>query len=386
MKSRGRLFVLIVSLPIIAFAVVGGFMGKAMAQDEAYRPLRIFEDVITLIMNNYVEEIDTNKVMHGAMHGLADGLDPDSAYLDANQAKAYEKNEASGTAGIGLELTRRYYLAVIAARDGSPAATAGLRPGDYIRAIDAQSTRDVPVYAGMRALAGKPGTKVSLTILRGNAAEPHTVEIVREELGAAPVKGRLAQPGTGYVRIPEFGKATADHIRGEVASLTKAGATSLVIDLRGTAFGDVEMGLAAARLFVPSGILAFRQERGKTKEPIPATAGDGAITMPVAILIDTGTSGPAELFAAALAGNTRASLVGEKTLGRAARQRFVRLPDGSGLLLTHLLYVTPSDAVIHEKGLTPDIAVEQPDVDFGQPVPAADATLETAIEHLKKGK
>jgi carboxyl-terminal processing protease len=386
MKSRGRLFVLIVSLPIIAFAVVGGFMGKAMAQDEAYRPLRIFEDVITLIMNNYVEEIDTNKVMHGAMHGLADGLDPDSAYLDANQAKAYEKNEASGTAGIGLELTRRYYLAVIAARDGSPAATAGLRPGDYIRAIDAQSTRDVPVYAGMRALAGKPGTKVSLTILRGNAAEPHTVEIVREELGAAPVKGRLAQPGTGYVRIPEFGKATADHIRGEVASLTKAGATSLVIDLRGTAFGDVEMGLAAARLFVPSGILAFRQERGKTKEPIPATAGDGAITMPVAILIDTGTSGPAELFAAALAGNTRASLVGEKTLGRAARQRFVRLPDGSGLLLTHLLYVTPSDAVIHEKGLTPDIAVEQPDVDFGQPVPAADATLEKAIEHLKKGK
>ena len=386
MKSRGRLFVLIVSLPIIAFAVVGGFMGKAMAQDEAYRPLRIFEDVITLIMNNYVEEVDTNKVMHGAMHGLADGLDPDSAYLDVNQAKGYEKNEPSGTAGIGLELTRRYYLAVIAARDDSPAAKAGLRPGDYIRAIDAQSTRDVSVYAGMRALAGKRGTKVSLTILRGNAAEPHTVEIVREELGAAPVKGRLAQAGAGYVRIPEFGKATADQIRSEVASLTKAGAASLVVDLRGTAFGDVETGLAAARLFVPSGILAFRQERGKTKEPIPAAAGDGAITMPVAILIDNGTSGPAELFAAALAGNTRASLVGEKTLGRAARQRFVRLPDGSGLLLTHLLYVTPSDAVIHEKGLTPDIAVEQPDVDFGQPVPAADATLEKAIEHLKKGK
>jgi carboxyl-terminal processing protease len=386
MKSRGRLFVLIVSLPIIAFAVVGGFMGKAMAQDEAYRPLRIFEDVITLIMNNYVEDVDTNKVMHGAMHGLADGLDPDSAYLDANQAKAYEKNEPSGTAGIGLELTRRYYLAVIAARDGSPAAKAGLRPGDYIRAIDAQSTRDVSVYLGMRALAGKPGTKVSLTVLRGSAAEPHTVEIVREELGAAPVKGRLAQPGTGYVRIPEFGKATADQIRSEVASLTKTGATSLVIDLRGTAFGDVETGLAGARLFVPSGILAFRQERGKTKEPIPATAGDAAITMPVAILIDNGTSGPAELFAAALAGNTRASLVGEKTLGRAARQRFVRLPDGSGLLLTHLLYVTPSGAVIHQKGLTPDIAVEQPDVDFGQPLPAADATLDKAIEHLKKGK
>src|SRR5918993_5101625 len=374
MKFRGRLFVLILSFPIILFAVVGGFMGKAMAQGEAYRPLAIFEDVITLIMNNYVEEVDTTKVMAGAMHGLAEGLDPDSAFLDVNQAKAYEKNEMAGPGPTGLELTRNYYLRVIAARDGSPAARAGLRPGDYIRAIDGMSTRDTSVYEGMRALTGKPGTKVSLTVLRGNAAEPHTVEVVRQEIAAAATaKGRIAQPGVGYLRVAEFGKATADQIRSEVASLTKTGATSLVIDLRGTAFGDVETGLAAARLFVPSGTLAFRQERGKPKEPIVAAAGDGTITLPVALLTDNGTSGPAELFAAALQGNKRASLIGERTLGRAARQRLVRLPDGSGLLLTHLFYLTPAEAVINEKGLTPDVAVEQPDVEFGQPVPTTDA-------------
>ena len=385
MKFRGRLFVLILSFPIILFAVVGGFMGKAMAQGEAYRPLAIFEDVITLIMNNYVEEVDTTKVMAGAMHGLAEGLDPDSAFLDVNQAKAYEKNEMAGPGRTGLELTRNYYLRVIAARDGSPAARAGLRPGDYIRAIDGMSTRDTSVYEGMRALTGKPGTKVSLTVLRGNAAEPHTVEVVREEIAAAATaKGRIAQPGVGYLRVAEFGKATADQIRSEVASLTKTGATSLVIDLRGTAFGDVETGLAAARLFVPSGTLAFRQERGKPKEPMAAAAGDGTITLPVALLTDNGTSGPAELFAAALQGNKRASLVGERTLGRAARQRFVRLPDGSGLVLTHLLYLTPSEAVINEKGLTPDVGVEQPDIEFGQPLPATDATLDKAIEQLKK--
>jgi carboxyl-terminal processing protease len=169
-----------------------------------------------------------------------------------------------------------------------------------------------------------------------------------------------------------------------VSSLTKAGANSLVIDLRGTAFGDVETGLAAARLFVAKGTLAFRQERGKVKEPIATAAGDGAITQPVALLTDNGTSGPAELFAAALAGNKRASLVGERTLGRAARQRFVRLPDGSGLILTHLLYLTPTEAVINEKGVTPDVGVEQPDVEFGQPLPASDATLDKAIELLKK--
>jgi carboxyl-terminal processing protease len=384
MKSRGRLFVLIVSLPIIAFAVIGGFMGKAMAQEEAYRYLRIFEDVVTLIMNNYVEEIDPAKVMDGAMHGLADNLDPDSAYLDVGQVKSYEQSEPLGTGRTGLEITRQYYLRVVAARDASPAAKAGLMPGDYIRAIDGQSTRDTSVYEGARLLAGKPGTKVTLTVLRGSAAEPHTVELVREEIPSAPLTSRMLQPGIGYVRIPEFTKSTTEQLRSEVRALSKAGATSVVFDLRGTAFGDVETGLASARLFVPSGTLAFRQERGKAKEAIPAAKGEGDISLPLALLTDSGTSGPAELFAAALGGNKRATLVGERTLGRAARQRFVKLPDGSGLLLTHLLYLTPDEAVINQKGLTPDVAVEQPDVEFGEKPPATDTTLDKAIEQLKK--
>lgn len=383
MKSRGRVGVLMVSVPVLAFAIVGGFMGKAMARQESYQALRIFEDVVTLIVNNYVEEVQIDKVMDGAMHGLADGLDPDSAYLNVEQVKLYEKNDSPGTGRTGLELTRQYYLRVIAARDGSPAARAGLRPGDYIRAIDGQSTRDTSVYAGMRLLAGKPGTKVTLAVLRGNAAEPHQVELTREDLPATAVKSKVVPPGVGYLRIAEFGKTTPDQIKSEVANLTKGGATRLVIDLRGTAFGDVETGLAAAHLFVPTGNLAFRQERGKAKEPIAAAAGDGSITVPVALLTDNGTSGPAELFAAALTGNKRATLVGEHTLGRAARQRLVRLPDGSGLLITHLFYLTPNDAVIHEKGLTPDVAVEQPDVEFGQPMPAGDLTLDKAVEQLK---
>jgi carboxyl-terminal processing protease len=372
-----------ISVPVLAFAIVGGFMGRAMAQQESYQFLRIFEDVVTLIVNNYVEEVKPDKVMAGAMHGLADGLDPDSAYLDVNQVKVFEQNAGAATGRTGLELTRQYYLRVVAARDGSPAARAGLRPGDYIRAIDGQSTRDTSVYEGMRLLSGKSGTKVTLAVLRGNAAEAHTIELPREMLPSVPVVSRILQPGVGFMRVPEFGKATVDQIRSEAASLTKAGATRLVIDLRGTAFGEVESGLAAARLFVSSGTLAFRQERGKAKDPITAAAGDGSITMPVALLTDNGTSGAAELFASALTGNKRASTVGERTLGRAARQRLVRLPDGSGLLLTHLLYLTPSEAVINEKGLTPDVLVDQPDMEFGQAPPTPDATIEKAVEHLR---
>jgi carboxyl-terminal processing protease len=383
MRSRGRLGVLIVSIPVLAFAVIGGFMGKAIARQDSYQYLRIFEDVVTLIVNNYVEEVQVDKVMQGAMHGLADGLDPDSAYLDAAQVKLFDRNDQPISGQTGLELTRQYYLRVIAARDGSPAARAGLRSGDYIRAIDGQSTRDTSVYSGMRRLAGAPGSTVTLTVLRGNAAEPHQVELVRETLPAAPVRGRLVPPGVGYLRVPEFGRATADQLRAEAAQLVKAGATRFVIDLRETAFGDVETGLTAARLFVDRGTLAYRLERGKDKDPIAAAAGDGALSQPVALLTDNGTSGAAEVFAAAMSGNKRATLVGERTLGRAARQRLVRLPDGSGLLLTHLFYLTPAEATIHEKGLMPDVAVEQADVEFGQPRPTADPTLDRAVELLK---
>lgn len=383
MKIRGRVLVLAVSVPVIAFAVVGGLLGNsALAREDSYQYLRTFEDVVSLISNNYVEEVNIDKVMHGAMHGLADGLDADSAYLDPAQVKVLDQGEAGASAHPGLEITRQYYLRVIASRDGSPAARAGLMTGDYIRAIDGQSTRDTSVYEGMRLLRGKAGTTVRLTVLRGNAAEPHDVELTRENLPAVPVKSRLAAPGVGYLRVAEFGKTTVDQIKAEVASLTKAGAKSLIVDLRGAAFGDTDAGVAAARLFVKTGVLSYQQDRGKEKAAVSAASGDGAIAVTTAVLTDNGTSGAAEVFAAALSGNKRATLVGERTFGRAARQKLVRLPDGGALMLTHLVYLTPAGVAIHEKGLMPDVAVEQPDVEFGQAPPATDVTLDKALESL----
>jgi carboxyl-terminal processing protease len=388
MKHRGRLLVLAVSLPVIVYAVVGGFIGKAVAarEDSSYQALRIFEDVVTLILDNYVEEVNVDKVMSGAMHGLADGLDPDSSYLEPAQVRLLERNESPAAGATGLALTRQYYLRVIAARDGSPAAKAGLQPGDYVRAIDGQSTRDTSVLEGMRLLRGKPGTTVRLTVLRGNAVDPHEIELAREELPAAPAKGRMADATTGLVRIAEFTPATADQIRNEIGTLTKSGAQRIIVDVRGVASGDLDTGLAAARLFVSSGTLAYRQDRGKEKEPIAAAKGDGALAQPLAVLTDNGTSGAAEVFVAALAGNKRATVVGERTGGRAARQKLVKLPDGSGLMLTHLFYLTPAGATIHEKGLVPDVGVAQPEVDFGQNPPTSDPILERALHVFAEKK
>jgi carboxyl-terminal processing protease len=386
MTSRTRVAVLLVSLPVLAFAVVGGVLGRtASAQGESYRYLRIFQDVVTLILDNYVEPVEIDKVMHGAMHGLADGLDPGSAYLDAAQMKTFGQS-GGDTAHPGLELTRQYYLRVVAARDGSSAAKAGLRPGDYVRSINGQSTRDTSVLEGMRLLRGKAGTKVKLAILRGNAAEPHDVELTREAASPAPVRSRVATAGTGVLRIAEFSRATAGEVKNEIGALTRGGASRVVIDLRGTATGDLDAGFEVARLFVPSGVLGYRQSRGQEKEAVNAAGGDGAVSVPVAILADNGTSGAAEVFAAALSGNKRATVVGERSQGRAGRQKVVPLPDGAGLMLTHLLYLGPGGAALQERGVTPDVTVDEPPVDFGLEPPPGDAALDKAIEALTAAK
>src|SRR5581483_2190515 len=209
MSSRTRLVVMSISAPVIAFALVGGFLGKVMAREDTYQFLKVLDDVVSLVTSNYVEEVDVDKVMRGAMHGLAEGLDPDSAYLSPEQVKQLESGAPLPPAGVGLEITRQYYLRVIAARDNSPAAKAGLRTGDYIRAINDTSTRDMSVWEGTRALRGAAGSKVSLTVIRGNAADPHVVELTREADPPAAVTGRIAASGVGYIRIPAISGNTA---------------------------------------------------------------------------------------------------------------------------------------------------------------------------------
>lgn len=381
MNSKTRFIVLAISAPVIAFAVVGGFLGKVLAREETYQHLKIFDDVVSLISSNYVEPVNVDRVMHGAMHGLADSLDPDSAYLSPQQVKQLE-NGSGPVADVGLDLTRQYYLRVVAARDNSPAAKAGLRTGDYVRAIDNTPTREMSVWEGMRALRGTPGTKVTLTILRGNATDPHVVELTREAFSPSEVTGRIAAPGVGYVRIAAVGPKTADHVKKEVADLAKAGAAKLIVDVRRTAGGALDDGLAVARLFVAKGTLALREAKGAERQTIAASSGDGNVTLPAVLLVDTGTSGAAELFASALLGNQRADLIGEHTIGRAATQKLVKLPDGSGLWLSTVRYLQPGGTALHGKGLEPTVAVDEPDVEFGQPAPNVDNALKKALERL----
>jgi len=400
MTKRTRISVLLISTPILAFIVLGNVMGRASDGDATFQHLRVFEDVVSLIINNYVEDPKVDTVMEGAMRGLADSLDPDSAYLTAAEVRSIEPGEKLPGGDIGIELTRQYYLRVIAARDDSPAAKAGLQTGDYVRAIDGKPARDLSVFEGMRMLRGAPGSKVTLTIIRGNAAEPHQVELVRDKTPGTIVTSKTLAPDLGYLRIGSFGPDTAAKVRSLASELAKGGAKRLIIDIRRTAEGPFETGIETARVFVKTGTLAQvagRDPQAKAtdktpakvptsaiKETITARDGDGAIDLPVTLLVTTGTSGAAELFASALVGNKRAEMIGERTLGRAGIQKLVKLPDGRGLWLTHARYVTPGGDLIQGRGLTPDLAVDEPDVDFGEPRPAKDAILEAALERIKK--
>lgn len=392
MTARTRLWVLVVSTPVIAFTLIGGYLGQAMTRDETLRSLRVFEDVMQLVVENYVEDVDVQKAMRGAMRGLTDGLDMDSAFLNPALVKAFESKETPAAGEVGIDLARGYYLRVVSVRDGSPAAKAGIRTGDYLRAIDGRSTRDISVFEGNRLLRGGAGSKVTLLVIRGSVSDPHELTVNRERLGGAEVTSRMAGAGTGYLRVVEFTQNSPARIKQAVDALAKTGAVRYVIDLRSTSRGDLDSGVESARLFVRGATLAVRVSRDplarpeakdKTKkDSIAAQANDGAVAAPVVLLVDSGTSGAAELFAAALDGNNRAELVGERTIGRVARQQLVKLPDGSGLLLTNVRYLSPSSAAIHEKGLTPDVHVPEPDVDFGADPPAVDATLDKALERL----
>ena len=385
MTSRTRLWVLAVSTPLIVFALVGGYLGQAMAKDDTYQHLRVFDDVVTHVVNNYVEEVDLKQAMRGAMRGLAEALDADSAFLTPDLVRTVESNTSAGPADVGIELVRQYYLRVVSAREGSPAAKAGLRTGDFIRAIDNKPTRDMSSYEGARLLRGALGSKVNLLVFRGNAADPHEITLVRERLSGPDLTSRMANATTGYIRIVDFTKDSPARIKQTFDTLAKSGATRYIVDLRGAARGDLDDGIAVARLFVRAGTLVVKQTK-TGRDVVTAQVADAVISAPVELLVDQGTAAAAEVFASALAGNDRAELVGERTLGRAARQQLVKLPDGSGLLLSSVRYLTPKNEGIHERGLGPDVEVDQPDVEFGATPPAKDDTLEKALERIAEKK
>ena len=394
MTSKARWFLVALSTPLVIVAAVGGLIGASPAvPQKGFEHLRVFEDVVSLVNGAYVEEVNPDKVFDGAMRGLAEGLDASSAYLPPAEVALIDNKTPLGDGDTGLVVTRQFYLRVLGVRDGSSAARAGIRSGDFVRAIDETPSRDMSAFTGMRLLRGAVGSKVRVLIIRGNAAEPHEVTLTREKLADSVTSSLKDQ--VGIVRLQSFSATasggTAAALRSQAETMQKSGAKAMVIDIRGVADGSYDEAIKAAQVFVGAGTVATRQGReAASKEDIASSSGATAVKIRVIILQDFGTSGPAEVFAAALSGNKRAELVGERTAGLAAEQRLVRLPENYGLWMTYRRYYTigpgsEAPTPILERGVKPDLNVEGPTVEFGEPAPAVDEMLAKAIERAKSG-
>ncbi len=393
MSSKARWFLVALSTPLVIVAAVGGLIGASPSvPQKGFEHLRVFEDVVSLVNGAYVEEVNPDKVFDGAMRGLAEGLDASSAYLPPAEVALIDNKTPLGDGDTGLVVTRQFYLRVLGVRDGSPAARAGIRSGDFVRAIDETPTRDMSAFTGTRLLRGAVGSKVRVLVIRGNAAEPHEVSLTREK--ASPTVTTTAMSSKDNIAIMRVNTfvagtgGTAASMRADAEKFQKLSAKAIVIDLRGVADGSYEEAIKAAQVFVGSGTVATRQGReAASKETITSTSGAAALKIPVVIIQDFGTSGPAEVFAAALAGNKRAELIGERTAGLAAEQRLVRLPENYGLWMTYRRYYTlnAEPTPILERGVKPDVNVEGPTVEFGEPAPATDEMLAKAIERAKAG-
>jgi carboxyl-terminal processing protease len=386
MSPRVRLLVALASTGLIGYVAVGSLLARALG-DTGYGQLAIFNEVVRLVLDAYVEPVNVDRAMAGARLGMTDALDGDSAYLDAEQFAEYQKSAPEQDADVGLTLTRRFaFLMVVATRPESPAERAGLRTGDLIKSIDGRHTRPVPAVIGQRRLRGAPGSTVTLGILRAGA-DPFEVSVVRERILPAAPEGRMLDGTTGYLRVWDFDTDTDEALRTQIEVLKRDGATRMVLDLRGAGWGDPAYGAPVSELFMEGGVVARLVGRRIDETTLEADPARTAWRGPLVVLVSSGTAGPGEIVAAALSDGAGATLVGEHTFGRAARMQPAPLPEG-GLVLTVAKYMSPSGVSIHGDGLEPGVAVAATDPheqELEGEETGPDRILEKALEVLSEG-
>jgi carboxyl-terminal processing protease len=381
MSPRGRLLVALVSTLLVGYVAVGSLLGRVLG-DTTYGQLAVFNEVVRLVMDAYVEPVNIDRAMTGARMGLTDALDGDSSYLDPEELRAYQQPVREGEAEIGAVLTRRFaFLMVAATRPNSPAAKAGVKVGDIVKTIDGRHSRTLSPVAGQRLLRGEPGSIVKLTLLRAGT-DPVDVSVVRERLVPVGPERRVLADGTGYLKVADFTPRVGDEVKGELDALRRAGAQALVLDLRGSGAGAPAEGVKVAELFMKGGSVGKLAGAREVEQPLTADPGRSAWDRPLAVLVDSGTGGAAEVVTAALLDAGRGPVVGEHTFGRAAVQKVVPLPEG-GLVLTVARYVSPKGTAVHGKGIEPSVPVDVPDREDGDEIPAGDPILDKALEVLK---
>jgi carboxyl-terminal processing protease len=367
MNRYTKAIVLALSLLVVGYVGLGYVLGKTQ-EDRTYQALGVFSEVLRYIQKDYVEEPNLPLVTVGALHGLLESLDPHSAYLSPREFTEYKDQSAKNMkGGIGAALSKRYgYILIVSVLPGSAAEKAGLRGGDILENIAHFSTREMSVAQASLLLAGEPGTTVNVGVVRRGRADPQSLDVTRALAPAPKITAEMlkepdapASEGIAYARIPTLLPGRAEELRIKLIQLERQGAKKLILDLRDTAIGPASEGIAVAQLFVSKGKLAALRGQTVPAQEFGADPAKVAWRLPVKVLISTSTFGAAEIVAAAIAGNDRGQLVGERTFGAAAEQKVIPLEDGAALILTVANYYTPAGKSIPAEGVQPNVEVRR---------------------------
>jgi len=366
MSKSIKVIVLGVSFLLATFVVAGGLGVKANTNDDgSYRQLGVYSEVLSRIRTEYVEDPNIPAVTDGALHGLLESLDANSSYLDPTEYKDY-KQRKEGKAGIGAAVSKRYgYAAVIAVIPGGPADKADIASGDIIEAIEGKSTREMSLAEIDGLLTGAPGSVVNVSVVRPRRVQPMKAALTRAIVSDPPVSDKLMEDGIGYIKLDDFPKGRSQEVAAKLKALEKDGAMKIVLDLRNSGDGQVDEGVATANLFLNHGTITYLQGQKYPKQTFNADPQKAiAPTMPLVVLVNRGTAGPAEIVAAAIMENARGDVVGDKTFGSGSIQKVIDMPDGAALILSVAKYYAPDGKAIQDTAITPNILVADAGDDF----------------------
>jgi carboxyl-terminal processing protease len=401
MSMKTKAAILVTSFAVLVFVVVGSMGGvHASSNDGSFRQIQVYSEVLSRVQQEYVEEPNIPKVTDGALHGLLESLDSNSSYMSAEAYKAYKTHKTDSKAGIGAVVSKRFgYADVVAVLPGSPAEKAGIEPTDIFESIEGQSTREMSLPEIRNLLAGAPGTSLNVAVVRARKAEPQKIVITREMVSIPAVSDKVMEDGVGYVKAEALTKGKAQEIAAKVKALERQGAKKILLDLRNCAEGDENEGVATANLFLNHGTITYLQGQKYPREAFNADPAKAITAVPLAVLVNKGTAGAAEVVAAGILENARGDVVGDKTFGDGSVQKTIDLPDGGALILSVAKYYSPSGKAIQDVAITPNVLVADeddgivPDDDGGdsatapaqdeKPKSPVDDQLNKALEVLK---
>jgi carboxyl-terminal processing protease len=368
-----------VSVLLLLLTVWGSLRSNVRAdqqKDGAYQEMEVYSEVLNKIQNDYVVDPNMSNVTVGALHGLLESLDSDSSYLTPAEYKLYKQHLSEGTAQVGLNVSKRFgYATVVSVVPGSPADKEQIQDGDLIEAIGDQSTRELSLAMIRLLLEGPTGTNVTISVVRPRKPEPDKVTMSRGNVPVPALSDSLYENASIlYIKPNALTKDRVNEIESKLKGLGKGDnkeTKKVLLDLRDVAVGDEPQGIRLANFFLQSGTIATLSGQKYPSETFTAEKSKFLTSVPLVVLVNHGTSGPGELAAAAILGNKRGDVVGDRTFGEGSVQKTMELPDGSALILSVAKYSAPDGKKIQDDAVQPNVVVASnaDDQDDGQPTP-----------------